>query len=64
MVWERMDDATTAMPLYISAVEGSRSGKRKKKSDLQKQMAQSTKDYSAGCTELRKAIDKKDIKTA
>ena len=34
-VWRRLDDTTTALPLYTSAVEGSRSTKRKKKSDAQ-----------------------------
>ena len=32
VVFDRADDATTALPLYASAVEGSRSTKRKKKS--------------------------------
>lgn len=39
IVWDRMDDATTAMPLYTNAVEGSRSGKRKRKTDLQKELS-------------------------
>ena len=64
IVWERMDDATTAMPLYISAVEGSRSGKRKKKSDVQKEMAQATKEYSEACAALKNAIAKKDATKA
>ena len=34
-VWERADDSTTCLPLYTSAVEGSRSTKRKKKSEAQ-----------------------------
>eukprot|EP00965_Chrysotila_dentata_P022994 761999-Pleurochrysis_carterae.AAC.4 len=34
IVYERLDDATLAMPLYTSAVEGSRSTKRKKKSEV------------------------------
>ena len=38
IVWERMDNATSAMPLYTNAVEGSRSSKKKKKSDLQKEL--------------------------
>merc|ERR1719326_1975857 len=45
-VWRRGDDAVTALPLYTNAVEGSRSGKRKKKSDTQKQMLGSLKVYT------------------
>ena len=64
IVWERMDDATTAMPLYISSVEGSRSSKKKKKSDIQKDMAKATKDYTDACKDLKVAIDKRNIKNA
>ena len=39
VVWERADDAVTAMPLYTNAVEGSRSSKRKKKSDVRRPAA-------------------------
>merc|ERR1719191_1197479 len=45
-VWRRGDDAVTALPLYTNAVEGSRSTKRKKKSDAQKQMTKDLKAYS------------------
>ena len=45
IVWDRMDDATYAMPLYTNAVEGSRSSKKKKKSDLQKELALATKNF-------------------
>ena len=55
-----MDDATTAMPLYLNAVEGSRSSKKKKKSDLQKELTKATKDFTAACGQLKIAIDKKD----
>jgi hypothetical protein len=64
IVWDRMDDATTAMPLYTNAVEGSRSGKRKKKTDLQKDLTKALKEYTVACKELRIAIDKKDKKLA
>merc|ERR1719191_1571016 len=46
-VWRRADDATTALPLYTNAVEGSRSGKRKKKTDTQKEMTANLKIYVA-----------------
>merc|ERR1719353_518692 len=45
-VWRRADDAVTALPLYTNAVEGSRSTKRKKKSDTQKQMTKDLKSYT------------------
>ena len=60
IVWERMDDTITAMPLYTNAVEGSRSSKRKKKSDAQKQMIKATKAYATACDKLHAAIKKKD----
>jgi len=64
-VWRRADDATTALPLYTNAVEGSRSTKRKKKSDAQKQMTADLKQYNKAIEDLQKAIDRKDkTKTA
>lgn len=63
-VWVRADDSTTCLPLYTSAVEGSRSTKRKKKSDAQKELAKVTKEYKAGVEDFKVAVDKKDIKKA
>merc|ERR1719161_315009 len=63
-VWVRADDSITCLPLYTSAVEGSRSTKRKKKSDAQKELAKVTKEYSSGVAEFKVACDKKDIKKA
>lgn len=60
----RADDAITALPLYTNAVEGSRSGKRKKKSDAQKQMISDLKIYTAEIENLQKAVKKKDIAKA
>jgi hypothetical protein len=62
VVWERADDSTTCLPLYTSAVEGSRSTKRKKKSDAQKELAKLYKEYNSGVADLKLAIDRKDIK--
>ena len=62
VVWERADDSTTCLPLYTSAVEGSRSTKRKKKSEAQKELAKLYKSYNTGVADLKVAIDKKDIK--
>jgi hypothetical protein len=45
IAFERLDDTVTALPLYTSAVEGSRSTKRKKKSDEQKEMMTMQKEY-------------------
>ena len=61
-VWRRLDDTTTALPLYTSAVEGSRSTKRKRKSDAQKQLMKDQKTYSAAVEDLKKAIDRKNVK--
>jgi len=61
-VWLRADDTVTALPLYTSAVEGSRSTKRKKKSDAQKTMKAKTLAYKADCKKLEEAIAKKDMK--
>lgn len=63
-VWRRLDDSTTAMPLYTNAVEGSRSGKRKKKTDTQKAMKSDVAVYTDACKDLLVAIDKKDAKKA
>ena len=63
-VVRRVDDATTALPLYTNAVEGSRSGKRKKKSNVQKQMIVDLKDYNKAIEDLQKAVDKKDVAKA
>ena len=60
IVQERMEDATTAMPLFTSSVEGARSTKRKKKSDTQKSMAKLTESYTKACTELQAAVNRKD----
>lgn len=62
IVFDRMDDTVTAMPLYTSAVEGSRSTKRKKKSDEQKQMMSMQKDYKKAVKDMGEAIEKKDAK--
>ena len=56
IVWERMDDATTAMPLFTSSVEGARSTKRKKKSETQMAMTTLTKQYTASCNALQAAL--------
>ena len=58
----RADDASTALPLYTSAVEGSRSTKRKKKSDTQKTMTKDLKVYVEMLDEMKKTIAKKDKK--
>lgn len=58
----RADDAITALPLYTNAVEGSRSTKRKKKSDAQKQMQSDLKVYTQAVGDLDKAVSKKDAK--
>ena len=63
-VWRRADDAGTALPLYANAVEGSRSTKRKKKSDAQKQMNADTAIYRKEIKKLGIAIEKKDTKAA
>lgn len=63
-VARRLDDASTALPLYTNAVEGSRSTKRKKKSDAQKQMLKDLKAYNKATEVLVKASDKKDVKMA
>lgn len=60
IIWYRLDDATTAMPLFTNAVEGSRSTKRKTKTDTQKAMTTATKVYTDACKELRAACDRKD----
>jgi len=64
IVQARMLDATTAMPLFTSSVEGARSTKRKKKSDTQKSMAAETERYRNSCIELQAAIDGKDEQRA
>mgnify|MGYP007078088441 CR=1 FL=1 len=60
IVQERMDDATTGMPLFTSSVEGARSTKRKTKSEAQKSMAAETVRYTKACGELQAAINRKD----
>ena len=52
------------MPLYTSAVEGSRSTKRKKKSDAQKTMMKAQDNYKTAVADFRTAIDKKDKRKA
>ena len=42
IVWERADDAITVLPLDTSPVEGSRSTKRKKKSEAQQKLVKLT----------------------
>ena len=64
IVWYRLDDATTAMPLFTNSVEGSRSTKRKTKSDTQKGMTAATKAYAEACKLLRAACDRKDPERA
>jgi hypothetical protein len=64
IVQARMLDATTAMPLFTSSVEGARSTKRKKKSDTQKSMAAETERFKNSCIELQAAIDGKDEQRA
>ena len=59
-VVRRADDAITALPLYTNAVEGSRSGKRKKKTDTQKEMITNLKAYDKDIADLTKAVEKKD----
>jgi len=63
-VWVRADDSITCMPLYTSAVEGSRSTKRKKKSDAQKELVKVQKEYSASVGDFKKAVEKKNVKQA
>lgn len=60
-VVRRMDDATTALPLYTNAVEGSRSGKRKKKTDAQKAMIKDLKAYTTAVADLDAAVKKKNL---
>jgi len=64
IVQERMEDATTAMPLFTSSIEGSRSTKRKKKSDTQKAMAALTESYTKACKELLLSINRQDQERA
>merc|ERR1712232_1043016 len=63
-IWRRLDDASSAMPLYANAVEGSRSGKRKKKTNNQKTMMSDTKAFVKAVDELGKAVDSKNVKKA
>jgi len=60
IVTDRLEDATTAMPLFTSSVEGARSTKRKKKSETQKSMAKETERYAKACANLQKAVTRKD----
>jgi tetratricopeptide (TPR) repeat protein len=62
--YDRLDNAITAMPLYTSAVEGSRSTKRKKKSDAQKAMMKAQSEYKLAVEDFGKAIERKDKKRA
>lgn len=62
IVWERADDAITALPLYTSAVEGSRSTKRKKKSEAQQKLVKLTEGYKKSIGDLKVAVDRKDKK--
>jgi hypothetical protein len=62
IVAQRMDDATTAMPLFTSSVEGARSTKRKKKSETQVAMAALTKRYTTECAALQAAVNHRDEK--
>merc|ERR1719409_171262 len=63
-VWKRADDAVTALPLYTNAVDGSRSGKRKKKSALQKSMIVDLKGYSTALDDFKVAVAKKNTQKA
>jgi hypothetical protein len=51
-----------AMLLFSNAVEGSRSGKRKKKTDAQKALIAQTKLVEKAYKDLEKATEKKDMK--
>jgi hypothetical protein len=64
VVYERADTVITALPLYTSAVEGSRSTKRKKKSNAQKTMMKCQKNYGVAVADLGKAVQRKDLKLA
>merc|ERR1712032_653291 len=63
-IWRRLDDASSAMPLYANAVEGSRSGKKKKKTGNQKTLIADTKAFVKTVYELGKAVDAKNVKKA
>merc|ERR1711988_1193501 len=63
-VTRRLDDASTALPLYTNAVEGSRSTKRKKKSEAQKSMIKDLKVYNSAIADLGKAVEKKNLNKA
>jgi len=60
-VASRLDDVTTALPLYASAVEGSRSTKRKKKTPAQKQMKADAIEFKAACEDLKTAVGRKNV---
>lgn len=62
IIADRLDDATTAMPLFTNAIEGARSTKRKTKSETQKEMAKATTQYTAACKALLSACKQKDPK--
>ncbi|KAL1500310.1 hypothetical protein AB1Y20_012976 [Prymnesium parvum] len=62
-VIRRADDAVTALPLYTSAVEGSRSTKRKRKSETQKQMTEDLQVYTKALENMKKSVAKKDRAT-
>lgn len=63
-VVRRADDAITALPLYTNAVEGSRSGKRKKKSETQKVMTKDLAVYDKAIKALDAATLRKDVPKA
>ena len=64
VIYARLHDAETALPLFTNAVEGSRSGKRKKKSALQQEMADATRDYCSAVDGLGGALRRKSFEAA
>lgn len=62
-VWRRLDDSTTAMPLYANNAEGGARGtKKSKRSPGQKKMLAETDKYTLAVKELEGGIAKKDKK--
>ena len=61
-VYKRVDDITTALPLFADAIEGARSSKRKKKSGLQVTLLKQGEEYNKTAKALEKALKKKDAK--
>lgn len=60
-VWRRLDDSTTAMPLYANNAEGGARGtKKSKRSPTQKKMLAETDAYAEAVKELEGAVGKKN----